>query len=194
MSLEALIAAYGYFAIAIGTFFEGETVLVLGGFAAHRGYLELPWVVASGFMGTLCGDQLYCYLGRAQGIKVLEKRPYWRSRLKRVLSLLRSHQSLVVLGFRFLYGLRTVTPFLLGASGISPVSFLILNILGALVWAVAIGVSGYLFGNVFEWVIGDVERHELRLFLALTAVGVIVWCARWLRRQKAGKQPAAPKK
>ena len=124
----------------------------------------------------------------------MEKRPYWRSRSKRVLSLLRSHQSLVVLGFRFLYGLRTVTPFLLGASGISPVSFLILNILGALVWAVAIGVSGYSFGNVFEWVIGDVERCELRLFLGLAAVGVIVWCAHWLRRQKAGKQPAAPKK
>lgn len=193
MSLEALIATYGYIGIAIGTFFEGETVLVLGGFAAHRGYLELPWVVVSGFLGTLCGDQLYFYLGRARGTRILETRPYWKSKSIRVFTLLRSHRSLVVLGFRFLYGLRTVTPFLLGASGISPLSFLILNILGALIWAVAVGVSGYLFGNVFQLFMGNVKRYELRMFLAVTAVGAIVWCAHWLRRQKVARQPTAPK-
>jgi len=45
MSLEELISTYGYAAIGIGTFLEGETILILVGFAAHRGYLELPWVI-----------------------------------------------------------------------------------------------------------------------------------------------------
>ena len=40
--LESLIDTYGYLTILIGTFLEGETILVLGGFAAHRGYLHLP--------------------------------------------------------------------------------------------------------------------------------------------------------
>jgi hypothetical protein len=31
MSLEELISTYGYVAIAMGTFLEGETVLILGG-------------------------------------------------------------------------------------------------------------------------------------------------------------------
>lgn len=30
-------------AVFLGTFIEGEIVLVLGGIAAHRGYLDLPW-------------------------------------------------------------------------------------------------------------------------------------------------------
>ena len=109
ISLGGLISTYGYAAIAVGTFFEGETVLVLGGFAAHQGYLNLSWVVISAFAGTLCGDQLYFYLGRSQGTNVLEKRPYWRSKSKRVFNLLHRHQFLVTVGFRFLYGLRTVT-------------------------------------------------------------------------------------
>jgi hypothetical protein len=33
MSIESLIDTYGYLAVLIGTFVEGETVLVLGGFA-----------------------------------------------------------------------------------------------------------------------------------------------------------------
>lgn len=36
MSLEELISTYGYAAGGIGTFLEGETILILGGFAAHR--------------------------------------------------------------------------------------------------------------------------------------------------------------
>lgn len=52
MSLEYLVTTYGYPVIAIGTFLEGESILVLGGFAAHSGYLELPRFMGSRFMGS----------------------------------------------------------------------------------------------------------------------------------------------
>ena len=188
MPVETLISTYGYAAILVGTFFEGETVLVLGGFAAHRGYLGLTWVILSGFLGTLCGDQLYFYLGRAQGTKVLEKRPHWRAKSTRVFSMLHEHRLLIILTFRFLYGLRTLTPFILGASGISPVLFLFLNILGALIWAVSVGVLGYLFGHVIESVISHVEKYELLVFVALSVVGASAWGIYWLRRHQAEKQ------
>ena len=64
MTLQSLIDTYGYLAILVGTFFEGETILVLGGFAAYRGYLHLPWVIIAAFVGSLCGDQLFFFLGR----------------------------------------------------------------------------------------------------------------------------------
>jgi membrane protein DedA with SNARE-associated domain len=194
VSLETLVSTYGYPAIVIGTFFEGETILVLAGFAAHRGYLELPWVVICGFLGTLCGDQLYFYLGRTEGTKFLEKRPHWRFRSQRVFDLLQRHQVLLVLGFRFLYGLRTVTPFLLGATGISITRFLILNTLGGLLWAISVGVSGYLFGRVLELLIGDIKRYELGLFAALAVIGAVVWSVHRFRRQKAARQTTESEK
>jgi len=41
MNLESIIEAYGYAAILVGTFLEGETILILGGFVAHgRNLLE----------------------------------------------------------------------------------------------------------------------------------------------------------
>lgn len=188
MAIETLIATYGYAAILVGTFFEGETVLILGGFAAHRGYLGLTGVIAAGFFGTLCGDQLYFYLGRAQGAKVLERRPHWRAKSTRVFSMLQRHRLLIILTFRFLYGLRTVTPFVLGAGGINPFLFLFLNALGALLWAASVGVSGYLFGHVFESIVGRVEKYELLVFIALAAVGALAWGLYWWRRHQAGKQ------
>ena len=188
MPLEEIVSTYGYIAIAIGTFFEGETVLVLGGLASHRGYLDLPWVVICGFLGTLFGDQFYFYIGRIKGTRFLEKRPYWKSRSERVFDLLHNHQLSLILGFRFLYGLRTVTPFLLGAGGIPPLRFLFLNTLGAFSWAVAIGVSGYLFGHAFELIIGDISKYESRLFIALALSGILLWLIHWFKRRKATKQ------
>lgn len=74
ISLEELISTYGYAAVGIVTFLEGGTILIPGGFAAHRGYLELPWVIVCALLGTFIGDQFYFYLGRTRGRSALEKR------------------------------------------------------------------------------------------------------------------------
>ena len=183
MSLQQLITDYGYLAILIGTFLEGETILILGGFASHRGYLELPWVVVSAFIGTLAGDQFYFYLGRKHGQNWLNKRPAWKAKSGKVYALLDRHQLWLILGFRFLYGLRTITPFIVGTSRISPIRFLFLNGLGAGLWAIVIGVSGYLFGQALELLIGDIRHYEMWLFGLLAGIGLLVWWINAIRRK-----------
>jgi membrane protein DedA with SNARE-associated domain len=50
---ESFLAKYGYVAILLGSAFEGETIMIMGGFSAHRGYLKLlPWVILAGFVGN----------------------------------------------------------------------------------------------------------------------------------------------
>ena len=194
MSLQELISSYGYAAIGIGTFLEGETILILGGFAAHRGYLELPWVIVCAFFGTLFGDQLYFYIGRMKGKSAIEKRPKWKAKSEKVLILLDKHQVWLILGFRFLYGLRTVAPFLIGASNVSPLRFLVLNILGASLWAVIIGTLGYLFGQTLEIIVGDVKRYELLVFALLAGVGGVIWLVYFRKRPSTSKTNQPPPK
>ncbi|MCP5246174.1 MAG: DedA family protein, partial [Burkholderiales bacterium] len=90
MSLEELISTYGYIAITIGVFLEGETFLILGGFAAHRGYLELIWVIACAFLATFLNGQLLYFLGNIKGERFLEKRPSLKHKSLKVLELLRN--------------------------------------------------------------------------------------------------------
>ena len=175
MSLESIIISFGYPVIFAGTFLEGETILILGGFAARRGFMDLHWVVLYAFLGTLFGDQLYYYLGRFKGMAFLKHRPRWKSRTDHVFTLLREHQIALLLGFRFLYGIRTVTPFLIGTIGISPLRFLILNIISAGIWAIMIGSAGYLFGQAVEMLIKEIEHYELFVFGAILLAGIIIW-------------------
>jgi membrane protein DedA with SNARE-associated domain len=173
--------------VGIGSFLEGETVLVLGGFAAHGGYLELPWVIVSAFLGSLFGDQLYYFIGRIKGKSILEKRPIWKAKSEKIFSLLHKHQILLILGFRFLYGLRTVTPFVIGASKITPTRFIILNILGAAIWAVIVGSMGYLFGYTLKIFIDNVKKYELLVFAGLAGVGIIIWLLRFAKKPSVNK-------
>ena len=73
--LQVFIENYGYFAVFIGCFFEGETVLVLAGFAAHLGYLSLPLVVATAAAAGFCGDQTFFALGRRYGAGLRQRFP-----------------------------------------------------------------------------------------------------------------------
>ena len=175
MALEHLIDSYGYLALVVGTFLEGETILVLGGIAAKLGYLRLPWVIVSAFAGTLMSDQLFFFLGRRQGQALLSKYPHWNSRAVKVHRMLERHRIPIIIGFRFVYGFRTVTPFVLGMSRVPVIEFIIFNVIGAAAWASAIACLGYAFGKAMELLLGDIHQYEKWILLSVIAAGFIIW-------------------
>jgi membrane protein DedA with SNARE-associated domain len=187
MTLEAAIQIYGYWAILVGTFFEGETILILAGFAARRGYLSLPWVIAAAVAGTICGDQLFFLLGRWRAGVTLQRHPSWDKKVVKAQKLLDRFRTPLLLVFRFLYGLRSVIPFAVGTSRISATRFVLFNVVGAMVWAAVIGEAGYLFGDTVEAVIGNVQRYEIYCFAGIASIGGLVWISIFLLRRKRKK-------
>lgn len=184
MDLAQVLQDYGYPALLLGTFLEGETIMVLGGLAAHLGYLSLDWVIACGFFGTFIGDQLFFLLGRRHGNSLLARRPSWQPRADRVFAILERHQNLLILGFRFLYGLRSVTPFAIGMSKVSYVRFAALNFIGAAIWAITVGLAGFYFGQAMESVLGDLKRYEVALMTGLICIASIVWLLHIFRQRR----------
>lgn len=178
MTLETIMTQFGYPALVIGLLLEGETVLVLGAFMAHRGYLDLPLVILTGFIVTFASDQFFFWMGRTKGSEFLEKRPYWKPNVEKAKSLLRRNTALLFLGFRFMYGLRTVMPFVFGMSRFDPKRFASLNFIGAAVWALVFGMSGYVFGQAVEVILEDVDKYELWIILGMVIIGGAVWLYR----------------
>jgi membrane protein DedA with SNARE-associated domain len=188
MTLEHVIDSYGYFALVVGTFLEGETILVLGGIAAKLGYLKLPWVIVSAFVGTLMSDQLFFFLGRRQGQAFLLKHPQWNSRAQKVHRMLERHRIPIIIGFRFVYGFRTVTPFVLGMSRVPIIEFVVFNVVGAAAWASAIASLGYAFGKGMELLLGNIQHYEKEILLAVIAAGSGIWLLRLAIHRKHRRQ------
>lgn len=178
MSLEAIISRFGYPALILGLLLEGETVLVLGAFMAHRGYLSLPLVIATGFLVTFASDQFFFWLGRTRGNHFLEGRPAWKPNVEKARALLHRNTSLLFVMFRFMYGLRTVMPLVFGLSGLSPRRFAVLNFIGAFVWALIFGIAGFLFGQLAEVVLADAAKYEHWIALCIVIAGASVWLYR----------------
>ena len=190
MTFESLLGTYGYWAVLVGTFLEGETILVLGGVLARMGYLHLNGVILCAFIGSLCGDQLFFYLGRSRSQKIIAKRPSWKVRVDKVENLLAHFRTPLILLFRFLYGLRTVTPFVIGMSPVSTPRFILLNAIGALLWATTVGSGGYYFGSALEAVIKNIKHYEIEVLLAIAGAGALIWILYFYRRKKHKTSPA----
>lgn len=185
MSFSALIAHYGYAALFLGAMLEGETLLILAGFAAHQGYLQLHWVILIAMLGGFLGDQTYFWLGRRHGSWILTHFPRFVPVFERANTLIERYHEVLIVGIRFLYGLRTVGPMALGMSAVPAWRFLLFNLLGAAIWAVVIGAAGYLFGQALELLLDDFKKLEEMLLIMIVLGGIVIWgWRRWKFRRK----------
>ena len=183
-----LIERYGYFATLGGTLIEGETLLILSGLAAHRGYLSLPLVVLVGAIGGAIGDMAFFLVGRHYGRNLLARFPRFAPAAARVRAMIERHPASTILAVRFMYGLRTAGPAIIGSTSIPFARFAALNAIGAAAWSACWTGAGYLLGHAAERLLGDVAKIERELFggvfllAILAAVAYQVWRAR-TRRQ-----------
>jgi membrane protein DedA with SNARE-associated domain len=180
-----LIGTHGYWVLALGCLLEGETLLVIAGYAAHRGYLDPLAVIAVASLAGFAGDQFYFWVGRRHGPALLARFPALAAKAGRVHALLDRYQALAVVGVRFAYGLRVAGPLLIGTSPMSALRFAALNALGAVLWACLVGGIGWVFGRAAEAVLGDIRHAEGWILLGLAGVGALVWWLRGRRNRQA---------
>jgi len=172
-AISALIASYGYLAVFVGTLFEGETVLLAAGYAAQRGLLHWPVVIAIAIVGGTLGDQIAFMVGRWKGAFLIARFPSLAHRVPQVHRLLERHHVLLILVIRFLYGLRIAGPIIMGTTQVPFLRFAVLNFVGAILWALLVSGAGYYFGVVLETWIAHVEHVELFILLGILLSGFV---------------------
>ncbi len=166
-----LLQTYGYWAILVGTFLEGETIVILAGICVMGGQMSFEGVALSAFIGSSLSDQLTFSLGKYKGSAVLQRFPSLDRKRERVSGLLRRYDTYLILGFRFVYGIRNVTPIILGMSHIPHRRFLLWNLTGAGIWAVSFTAAGYYFGHAVIHILEKYGVYTLVAVLAALLVG-----------------------
>jgi membrane protein DedA with SNARE-associated domain len=173
--LPGLVETYGLWAVGLGAILEGETVLLLGGFFAHRGYMNPVAVWAVAALGAFVGDQIWFWLGREHGPRLLERFPRLAAGVARADPVIARHPAVAAISVRFLYGLRLAGPIALGMTSIPATVFAVANAAGAAVWAAIFTAIGWTFGLAATRVLADIGRHEGWLALVLLAAGLAIF-------------------
>lgn len=193
IDLPGLIDSYGYLAVFVGSFLEGETILALAGLAAFRGYLDFYTVVVIAMIAGFAGDQFYFYLGRRNGHRVLARFPDAQERAHKFDAMLARWHAPLIIAIRFMYGFRIVGPILLGMGRVPAWKFVIYNLIGAAIWAPLIAGIGYLFGSALESVLHDLKKVELWGLLVLLCVALCGVIFHGLRARARGRASDTPR-
>jgi membrane-associated protein len=195
-SLPALVAytiiaalVFGEAAIFIGFIFPGETAVLLGGFLASRGHLNLTALCVLVFVAAVVGDSIGYEVGKHVGPRLMALGVFTRhrTRLDSAQRMLRERGGWAVLAGRFTAFLRAVMPGLAGLSQMRYRKFLVWNALGGLIWGVGFTLVGYFAGTSYEKVAATIGRGSA-IALAAIVIGLFVL---WEVRRRSAKRAAA---
>ncbi|CAA6603519.1 DedA family protein (fragment) [Rhodospirillaceae bacterium LM-1] len=173
-----------YAVVVIWTFLEGETFIIVLGYLAQEGtyHINIWLVMLFALLGSFIGDQFYFYIGRRYGQPLLARWPGMEKKVEWAFHMVRDHQTLFILSFRFIYGVRNISPFVIGMSGVSRLKYFILNFIAAAVWANAFAWGGYFLGVAMgEW-LGAYKFHIMGGFVTLF---VVLWFFSTMKRRRA---------
>lgn len=145
-----LVADYGYLAVFVGTFLEGETVLLAAAFAASHGLLAGPLVVATAAGGAWTGHVVFFAVGRWKGRAWLFARPRLGRHARRADDVIVRYGWTSVFILQYLYGARVAGALLFGISSFHLPRFLFLQAVNCVTWAAVVTVAGYLLGATLE--------------------------------------------
>ena len=149
-----------YLGILVAAALEGEVVYAGAVVMVTLGRLDPFGVLISGSVGGWAGDQFWFYVARGRASAWLDRFQNIARRRSAIQERMQRHASKLILGVRFLPGLRIAIPLACAYAGISPIQFSGLSFISAFAWAAAIMLVIMLLGPT-----------------SLSALGIKAWWA-----------------
>jgi len=173
---ETFIQQYGYIAVFLGTFLEGEIFLIVVGILIKLKLLNPYLSLIFAILGAFLHEILYFLFGRWKGRQILEKNKYTKKTFEKAKEILNKYGIYSIFIIRFLYGMRMVPMMLMGASGIGVFKFTIVNLVSLFIWAGVYLSLGYFFGKVAEMFFGKVkEYYYIFLFIIVLTITLFIF-------------------
>jgi membrane protein DedA with SNARE-associated domain len=171
-----------YWLLFAGTVLEGESALLLASVAASQGLLNVQWVIAVAFAGATVGDQISYQAFRRFGPALIARSPTLQRRSEKARRLLAGHPVKFILISRFFWGLRSACMLALAASDVPTRVFAPANILACAIWAITVGVLGYIFSTGVARVLEAMDTISGRAPAIMAGAAVFILVVVLLRR------------
>jgi membrane protein DedA with SNARE-associated domain len=184
------VGHWGYLVIFIGVtlecaaffFLPGESLVVIGGFYAARGQLDLRVLTVIVSVGAILGYCLGFELGRGLDRARILHLGRWvglRERhFHKAETFFTQYGGRTVLIGRFTWVLRAFGALVAGSSKMPYRRFLFYNALGGILWSVGFLLLGYFVGASWPIIVRWIGRTDVFLGIILILVGEVLWVRR----------------
>lgn len=186
---KSLLEAFGAFAtigliliifaesgLLLGLVFPGDSLLFTAGLLAaghNKFHLNIFFVAGGAFVAAVAGAQVGYWLGHRYGPRLFQRpdsRIFKREYVDRSREFFDKHGSKTIVLARFVPFVRTLTPMMAGIGEMESRTFLMFNMLGALLWATGVSVAGYFLGSILG---KDGQKYLLPIVAAIIVISLI---------------------
>ena len=193
-NLQSIVENGGYFLLFVtsivegipilGQFVPGQTIVIISGFLAKLDILNLMIIIPVVIMGAMIGDISGFFLGKKYGLSLLNRfGPYFflkEEYINKILKLIKEHKAKTMILGRFNPISRTLTPFMVGASGMNTKIFWFWDFIGVFIWTISSVLVGYVFGASYHLASKVLGKYIL---IAISLGFLIVWGYRFINKQ-----------
>ena len=155
----------------------GETALITASILSSQGHYAIEWVIVVAASAAIIGDNGGYWIGRLGGRKLIERWGPIARHSQKVLPpaerFFERHGGKTVFIGRFVALLRFTAAWIAGITHMSWWRFLLWNALGGIVWATAVSLVAYEFG---QHAAEAINRYGV---YAAAAIVVAWWCCSW---------------
>ena len=178
--------------LLIGFFLPGDSLLFTAGLFSAPGaavHLNLAAVTVGCFLAAVAGAQTGYEIGRRAGPRLFNRpdsRLFRRAHVERAEAFFDRNGAKTILLCRFVPVVRTFATVIAGVAKMDAWRFFVMNVLGALPWAVGVTLLGYALGKSIH----NVDRYLLPIIGVIVVVSLVPVGLELLRaRRRAAAEP-----
>lgn len=171
----SFVNTWGYLAVFLGSLIEGESVILTASSLAYFGHLNIYKIMVIAFFGTLIADQALYMVGRKYKDTIFQRFPKLNKPAEKASKYLEKFDVIFILTFRFIYGIRIVSPIVIGSLGVPPSKFIPLNLIAAIIWTVLSCSLGYFFGDIIFDIIHNIANVVKYIIISIILIFIIYY-------------------
>ena len=179
--LAAVLETFPLFGVAV----PGMMIIILGGFFARTGVLDLGGVIFVAAAGAILGDLIGYLVGRRYGQQFISRYGryffFGKKNFEATKKMMRRHAGKTLIVGRFNSLTQALAPFVAGSTGILFPRFMAYNVAGGISWAAVFIMIGYLFGRSYEIASAYLGRF---VFIALVISVLFAYTYRFINKKK----------
>jgi len=153
--------------------FPSEIVLVPAGYLASKGDMQIPLILISSLLGSICGALINYFGALYVGRKFLLKYGKYffisEETLNKMESFFKTHGAISTFSGRLIPGIRQLISIPAGLSKMNLKVFIFYTSLGALIWSIILVALGYIIGENQELI-----QNYLHQIVIITLIGVAI--------------------
>lgn len=177
-------------------FLPGDSLLVMAGFYAAGGHLDVALLNVLLIPCAIIGDATSYWIGKKTGL-VLFNRPRTRLLKREYLDTAQrfyeKHGGKAIILARFMPLVRTFVPVIAGVVRMPYLRFASFNVIGGVAWVMSMTLIGYFLGTAFPGLVKRIELVIVAVVLLSISPALIEWLRARRRSAKASKAASADK-